>query len=416
MLTALAQVRTGKSVTRTRVARGVTLRVIETPELENYVEAWWSLSTRAIVPNPFYEPWMLLPATRSADPLVESARLHFVLIFGPTDRDGAEPLWGFFPLEIKPQCLGVPIRNMAFWQHHRYFYLTTPLIDSNHVWEVLEAFWRWVESNPFHCRILDTSHLLAEGPFHAVWADFAIGRSCFTVIDFPRAFLEPQGSSIEYIARAVSKKHSDEYVRLQRRLSELGTVEFRQVESIDEVDAWLDEFLRLEEAGWKGGADGRAFAKETAHAEYLRTTTRDGFVRNRVMLLSLVFDGKTIAMKHNLLSGNGSFAFKIAYDESFAKYSPGVLLELENIRRVCDDSRIQWMDSCASPRHVMANRIWSERRMIRRTLFSVGSRLGDLWVSLLPPLRWVKRQVRPEETASHFQISTRRQGLKVDKT
>jgi hypothetical protein len=112
-------------------------------------------------------------------------------------------------------------------------------------------------------------------------------------------------------------------------------------------------------------------------------------------------------MKHNVLSSNGGFAFRIAFDEAYAKFSPGVQLEFENIRRVCGDPRIAWFDSCAAPRHLMANRIWSERRMIRRTLFSDGSRLGDFVVSLLPLLRWIKKQVRPKPIPSHFQVSTR---------
>jgi hypothetical protein len=382
----------------------MTVRLIEAKELPQYEEAWWKLSNTAVVPNVFYEPWMLLPAL---EPPTDLATLRFLLVFGPTGKDGTEPLWGFFPLELQTKSMKLPVKALAFWQHHRYFYLTVPLIDAGHAAKVLDAFWRWFEGNPLGCRILDTNQVIAEGPFHAVWADFAIGRTSFTVIDFPRAFLQPASTAESYISDTISKKHRDEFLRCERRLSELGKLEYRQVDNLGDVDTWLDEFLRLEAAGWKGGPDGRAFAKETEHTEYLRTITREGFLRNRVMLLSLTLDGKPIAMKHNILSGEGGFSIKIAYDEEFAKYSPGVLLELENIRRVCNDSRIKWVDSCASPRHVMANRVWRERLMIRRTLFSNNSHLGDFWISVLPLLRWIKKQVTNEEVPAQFRISTK---------
>jgi hypothetical protein len=236
-----------------------------------------------------------------------------------------------------------------------------------------------------------------------------MGRFSLKLSDYPRAFLVAQfGTAKAYISNLISKKHYDEFLRQERRLAETGKLVYRQVESLSDVDGWLDEFLRLEASGWKGGPNGGAFAKRTEDADYLRAITREGFARNRVMLLSLLLDEKAIAVKHNLLTGDGGFTFKIAFDESFSKYSPGLLLELENIRRVFDDPRIKWLDSCASPRHPMANRIWSERRMISRTLFSDGSRRGDFWISVLPLLRWARRQVRPNTEPEYFKISTKR--------
>jgi CelD/BcsL family acetyltransferase involved in cellulose biosynthesis len=380
-----------------------SFRVLASHELEQYVQEWVELAKAAVTPNPFYEPWTLLAAINH---LADRADLRFLLIFGPTPKKGgATPLWGLFPLEIRTRCLGIPFRALAFWEH-KHCFLSVPLIHSKHTREVLDIFWRWFERNPFGCRILDTNKLLAEGPLHEMWADFAIGRTSFTVIDFPRACLEPSQSAEFYISGNISKKHHDELLRCERRLAERGRLEYRQIGNSREVETWLDDFIQLEAAGWKGGATGAAFAKEDQQTTYLRTMTREGFSQGRVMLLSLLLDGRPIAMKYNLLSGQGGYTFKIAYDEAFSKYSPGVLLELENIRVVCNNREIKWLDSCAHPRHVMANRIWRERRMIRRTLYSDNSRIGDLFVSSLPLLRWVKKQVRPGNVPSHFKIST----------
>ena len=320
--------------------------------------------------------------------------LRFLLVLGPEDSDDEGSLWGLFPLEVQSKCLHLPIRTLAFWQHD-YCFLAVPLIDAGHVREVLDEFWKWFERNPLRCSILDTNYLLADRPLIAEWAETVIGRTSLVLREYPRAFLSVNGGTASnYVRNSVSKKHHDEFLRQERRLGELGELEYRQVENLSEVDEWVDAFLRLESSGWKGGPGGGAFALQRKNAAYLRAITRAGFVRNRVVLLSLLLNGNPIAMKHNLLSGDGGFTFKIAFDERYSKYSPGLLLELENIRLAFQDPRIRWLDSCALARHPMANRIWSERRMISRTLFSNGSRWGDFRISLLPLLRWMNRQVR----------------------
>lgn len=379
---------------------GLTTRLVDPKQLAEYEEAWWRLSGTAIAPNAFYDPWMLMPAIRLHE---DPTTLRFLLVFGSADKNGVEPLLGLFPLEIQTKCLHLPIRTLAFWQT-RHGLLTVPLIDGNHVWEVLDAFWRWFEHNPLKCRILDTNYLAADGKFHQVWTDFAIGRSSLILRDFPRAFLVASGTAAAYISASISKKHYDEYLRLERRLADIGKLEYRQVEDRSEVDAWVDEFLRLESSGWKGGGSGTAYAKEWEDTEHFRAITQEGFRHDRVMLLSLVLDGKAIAMKHNLLAGDGGFTLRIAYDESYARYSPGVLLEMENIRRTFDHPRVKWLDSCAKPRHTMADRIWRERRMIRRTLFSDGSRLGDFWMAVIPLLRWVRQRVKRQPDPDYLQI------------
>jgi hypothetical protein len=127
------------------------------------------------------------------------------------------------------------------------------------------------------------------------------------------------------------------------------------------------------------------------------------------MMLGLFLNGRPIALKCNLLAGDGSFAFKIAYDETLARYSPGVLLELFNIDYLHCRSEIRWMDSCAVPGHPMIERLWLDRRIIQDTLLSTGRGPGDFIVSFLPGLRWVKRQVsRPRrftgEPEPHIEV------------
>ena len=399
MTTAVAPLRVAAQITMYAV------KVVALEELQSRRQQWEELARSAVTPNPFYEPWLLLPAVRY---LADRSALRFVCVFGRSQADTEDGrLLGLFPLELRDRCLNLPIRNIALWQH-RYCFLTMPLIDQTHVWPVLDAFWRWLEGNACRCNIFDTNHLLAEGEFQEVWADFALGRYSLVLAEYPRAVLKPETSAEDYIASTMSKKHRDEYRRQERRLHTMDRCEYHQATSMAEAARWVEEFVKLESKGWKGGPAGGAFAARPNDAEYLRAITLEGITKHRAVLLSLRLGGKPIAMKYNLLSAPGSFAFKITFDEDYAKYSPGVHLEFENIRRAHSEAEIHWMDSCATPRHAMVNRLWKGRRMIRRTLFSVGSRSGDLTVSALPLLRWAHHQLRPQSTEKYFQVSTQR--------
>jgi len=377
------------------------VRLVRSCELSSHMDTWQQLADRALFPNVAYEPWTVLPVLEACP----TENLYFLLIFGPGEKD----LWGFFPLELQSRCLHLPLRNLALWQH-RYCYVTAPLLHAAHAREALDAFWSWFETNPLGAHVLDTNWLLADGPFHDRWVDLVMGRVSLLLNDFPRALYRTETSLAGYLELVVSRKSQNEFRRRERRLAELGELRYQCADNPAAVIAWLEDFLDLEAAGWKGETGGRAFARHQPDAAYFRTITQEAFRRHRVMLLSLTLDGKPIAMRHTLLAGDGAYAFRTAYDESYSKYSPGTLLELEVMKRLNEDRCVKWMDSCAAPRHILLNRLWRERRMIRRSLFSDGSKSGDLLLSVLPLVRWAGKLIRPRKTPSYLQISTNSQG------
>ena len=83
----------------------MTVVVIEDFEmLEDYIQAWEDLAVDALEPNPFYEPWMLMPALRG---LATGKDLRVVLVL---NIDRGEPvLCGVFPLERRARYKGLPV-------------------------------------------------------------------------------------------------------------------------------------------------------------------------------------------------------------------------------------------------------------------------------------------------------------------
>jgi hypothetical protein len=70
-------------------------------------------------------------------------------------------------------------------------------------------------------------------------------------------------------------------------------------------------------------------------------------------------------MKLNVFARDQGFALKIAHDEAFGKFSPGVMLERFNERCFAQTaSAYACMDSCATEGHPMIERLWPDRRQI----------------------------------------------------
>ena len=79
-----------------------------------------------------------------------------------------------------------------------------------------------------------------------------------------------------------------------------------------------------------------------------------------------------IAAIMTLTSGATAWCWKIAYDERFARFSPGVQLLLEVTQALLDDPDIARADSCATPDHPMIDHVWRERLGLADRLLRVG--------------------------------------------
>lgn len=360
--------------------------------LEEYVPAWEELARSALEPNPFYEAWMLIPALRLLGE-GKTLQLVFVLAENKARPNGPAVLCGVFPLERKPRYKGLPVPALSLWKH-LYCFLCTPLVRADRARECLSAFFDWLASDS-QSPLAEFNYVSGEGPFHQALVDCLNERSSLSFASdlYNRALFKPRASADQYLRAAMSREHRKDVRRRTRRFSEEGRVEFDALERERDVDAWLAEFIQMEFNGWKR-AHGGAIGSREEYRDYFTTVTKEAFGRGRLMMLGLRLDGRPVALKCNFLAGGGAFAFKIAYDEGYSQFSPGFLLEVENVNRLHARPEVEWMDSCAVPVHFMINRLWLDRRTIQTLLVSTGKWRGDLAVSLMPLIRWLNRKVR----------------------
>ena len=346
------------------------------------------LAAAAIEPNPFYEPWMLVSALRSFG---AGRDLELVLVWGPhpSRRKGERQLLGLFPIEWRQ--VG-PVRVAQLWRY-RYCYLCTPHLRAGAGQAALASFFDWVQAK---AALLRLPEIAGDGEFHDLLVDELNRRKWPSQVSawYTRALLKAAPSGEDYLERALAGKRRKELRRQKSRLSEQGQLDLCDLGPGDDLKPWLNDFVTLEAAGWKG-RDAVAVQSREADLRWFAEMSVEALRRGRLMMLGLKLDGRPIALKYNLLAGEGSFAFKIAYDETWARFSPGVLLELENVQRVHDRKALRWMDSCAAPNRFMINHLWTERRPIQTLFIAPGGRRKSLLLALLPLARWARALVRP---------------------
>ena len=355
--------------------------------LLEHLAAWQELAEHAFEPNVFYEPWMLMPALESFG---AGKEFCFVLIYRSNDdTSDAKLLCGFFPFERLSSYRQAPLSILTLWKHIHCF-LCSPLIRSGFEAESMAALFDWFSQEPQPSTLVEFKYITESvGNLLVELLNQRTGRWCRTE-SFTRALFRPAADSQAFIAGSLSARRRKDLRRESRRLSQTGEVQFVEAAPESNAGEWIEQFLHLEASGWKG-RQGTAMLQHTEERVFFTEMIEGGFRRGRVMLLSLTLDGRPVAQKCNLMAPEGSFAFKIAFDEGFASCSPGLLLEIENIRRLHQCPRIRWMDSCAVTNHFMINRLWNERRTIETLLISTGRLPGNLAIWSLPLLKRINR-------------------------
>lgn len=355
------------------------------------VADWDDLAAHSLEPSVFHEAWQILPAVRIFAP----QKMRFAFIYRRSKRQDVAPrLCGFFP--FLESGGGLRPRRWSLWEHD-YCYVSVPLIRRGQEIDTWRALFEFFDRSPSAPALIDLPGQVGEGPLAQAMIQVLFDRRALAehVETHVRALVKSPADWMAYAASVMSTHQRRELRRHWRRLTELGDLTERSL-AADQgraVESWIDSFLHLESLGWKGH-QGTSFKEANGAAEYFREITRAAYAQDRLQMFGLFLDGEPIAMKVNFLASPGAFAFKIAYDERFSKHSPGVQLELENLRRLHETNGVEWMDSCAVPNHFMINRMWKERRTIKHLRVSTGRVAGNIEIGIRTFLRSLLRSWR----------------------
>ena len=357
--------------------RAELLTTIE--ELKQIESAWQDLADTAREPNPFFEPFYFLSAMEHLNP-----ELRVVVVW---DRD---ELIGFCPVQKEGRYYWLPLRSYSTWQHD-FCFNGTPLLRRGKeelaachilqellVWEARFVQLGWSASNP----------VIVEAFQRAARAQgFEYRRSGA----HDRAILSAPSQFPSYYRSCVRKKRRKEHQRLLRRLSDLGEVDVRHHADWRAIQHRLPAFLDLERSGWKGQR-GTALGSSSSSQLFIQAVMERGGQRS--ILSELLLDGHPIAMQLSFRSGSSVSSFKIAYNEEFARYSPGVLLTIEFSHYLASLPDLEWADSCADPNHPMINGLWRSRQRMLVMRVSDGDRLTTSVLHFLDSIRRIIHRLR----------------------
>jgi hypothetical protein len=338
------------------------------------------MAAAAIEPNPFYEPWLLLPALEQFG-LERNFRL---ITLWNGDR-----LDAVMPMERTGGFKGLPLPTLGSWRH-RHCLLCTPLVRAEGAEETLAALIDWLRADGDGASVVGLKYIPSDGPFYR--ALMATEVRCLVMDGYSRPMLRRHTDGEAYINEFISRKERQELRRRERRLQEQGRLKFVALGPGGDIERWIDEFLRLEASGWKG-QEGSAMICSDANRRFLTETFIAAYKRGRLEMVGIDLDGKPLARCTGFLAGEGAYAFKPAYDEAFAKFSPGIIAEVARIRNLHELPGVRWMDSFTDANNSVMSRLWKDRLTVQTLVFGTG-RAGALAVAAWPYLRWAKEQGR----------------------
>ncbi|MDE8651982.1 GNAT family N-acetyltransferase [Novosphingobium album (ex Liu et al. 2023)] len=334
-------------------------------DLAGEIEAWDALAARASEPNPFFESWYLLPSLTHLAREGEVAILRY-------EEDGR--LAGLLPIVRSARYYRWPVPNIANWLHANCF-CGVPLVAQGSEVPFWQALLRWADRAPGLALFLHLRGIPLGGPMHAALEGVLAGewRQAEIVHRESRAMLSSDLAPDAYLEASLSGKKRKELRRQANRLAEEGSVEITRHTDDADLRHWIDSFLALEESGWKGKA-GSALASNLATTALFREALTGAAERGRLERLSLSLNGWPLAMLATFVTPPGAYSFKTAFDEDYARFSPGVLLQRENLAML-EHADVDWSDSCAAADHPMIDHFWRERRAVGRLSIAIGGRL-----------------------------------------
>jgi CelD/BcsL family acetyltransferase involved in cellulose biosynthesis len=326
--------------------------------LPSIADDWRDLAERALEPNVFYEP----PFARAAMP-VFGASAGAILVWSKTTP---RRLLGFFPARIETHRYGVKLPVLVGWTHP-FAPLGVPLVEAEGAEPIIAAWLAHIAADVSLPGLLALPFLPEAGAFAAALSAI-VRRARMPFADFNhhrRALLQPDdGQQLDerlfYVEQSIGQHQHKELRRHWRRLSDSGAVLFTVATEPGPVAAALEDFFALEAGGWKGRV-GTAAAGHDAIHRFVGHAVESLAAEGQVAVERILVDGRAIAAAIILRSGRFAWFWKIAYDERFARFSPGVMLSVVVTDDLLDDLSIVSTDSCATADHPMIDHLWRER-------------------------------------------------------
>ncbi len=345
----------------------LTIKAIRDPErLANRRDDWQALADQANEPNPFFEPWNVLPAlSLPENASAEAAPIHVFAYEGSR-------MVGYVPFRLMTGYARLPVPYLSTWQHDQSFF-GGPLILPGYEQAFLEATLEWADTSR-DGTFIQWFRIDMNGPFAACLSNIT-KRQSYQSFSYKRAALASEDDFDTYLGHHIRGKKRKELRRLRNRLDEEGQVRFETLREASDLKEWTSMFMDLEDSSWKGD-EGTSLRASAGTRHFFRDAIDGSFKTGKLLFQRLMLDEKPLAMLVNFISDGVGYSYKIAYSSDYSRYSPGVMIELDLMEQTLDGKVALYMDSCAKENHPMINHLWAERREIGHFNISLKTSFG----------------------------------------
>ncbi|CTQ56705.1 Protein involved in cellulose biosynthesis (CelD) [Roseibium album] len=346
-------------------------------------EAWQQLCEASLDPNPFFAPAFLRPFLEN----MPGQAVRLVVV-----RNKASGEW-MIAAPVGRRRLGLVLPVNATWATE-YAPLGTPLMRPEAGSDAVQLF---LKASAGPTKILAIPYLPLDS------------QTAKRLIDVPFAQISiaaeteraghgagPQGQA--QLEEAFSGKRRKEMRRLLRRLGDHGDVQFETL-SGQGVRAGFDAFLELEKRGWKGRS-GTALLSRSQTSAFAKAAIENRAKTNGVRIDQLWAGDTLVASLVLFREGGNIYSWKIAFDEDYARYSPGAQIAVQSLRENLSQPDFKEADSLAIPGHSMIEPLWRGRLRTGTLLIGQGSLSGVMQamcaadLSLGQALRQLGRNVK----------------------
>jgi CelD/BcsL family acetyltransferase involved in cellulose biosynthesis len=339
--------------------------VVDGSSIASIAPSWQELALRAAEPNPFQEPIFVGAFCEH-----QSRDVRIVLAWRVVM--GVARLIGAVAFLVGRPRSRLPIAVLTAPVTTALAFLATPLVDPEFIAQALMAILNAIAANPSlpkNIVLLD----LSEGPVMSSLSSVLAARGTPPVVleRRQRAKLSSPLDGAAYFKQSLSAGSRKKLRQHRRRLAAHGDVRHSTHTGAADACFAFERFLALEAAGWKG-RHATAILSRDADAAIARTFFQGMAAEGLGWIEALHVGNRMVSAQVMLRSGRAAFTWKIAYDEAFAEYSPGILLIEDYSAKLLSDRGIDFTDSCSYGESGFMAELWTERQEVVDVVFHAG--------------------------------------------
>lgn len=343
----------------------------------------FKLAQETIVPNPFFELPFLTVSTKQLKP----AKLKYLCL---TKIHGAEKTLKFFaPVTL---CkIGIFRRVVLKSWTTPYSPLGMPLVNDHENQETLKALVECLlGAKHDSAKAIVFDFLAKEGDFiKGLYHSQHLSNNLLLSVGTKRAGLKPL-KNLDYIGTHFSGKRKQRLKKAMSELESLGSITFKHFKEKHTIENAFDEFLLLEDKGWKGKRN--TSLKSTSKTfDFAKGVGSNTAYNNKCHIYAMHLNGKTIASLVAFDVDGYCFPWKITYDEDYAKYSVGNLLATHATANFANSKDFKGLDSLAAENNQTTQRFWPDEKEFFTMIIGIGENATKTTLAITDELNRLKR-------------------------